>query len=129
MNIYKTVVGSLLVMSSLHANDSLSSELSHFAGGAVMAGGITAVVDVYYPEYRSDRGMIGFGISSAAIVVEQGVEFILNGNAKGQLLDVVSHIAGSAFGVYITDRYILTPVIKDCALEGKYIGLVMQHSF
>lgn len=129
MKVYKMFIGSLLVVSGLYGNDSFDSEFSHFAGGAVMAGGITAVVDSYYPEYRSDRGMIGFGISSVAIVVEQGIEVILNGNARGQLLDAVSHIAGSALGAYITDQYILTPVIKDSALGGKYIGLVMQRSF
>lgn len=129
MKVYKMFIGSLLVVSGLYGNDSLDSEFSHFAGGAVMAGGIAAVIDSYYPEYRSDRGMIGFGISSVAIVVEQGVEVMLNGNAKGQLLDAVSHIAGSALGAYITDQYILTPVIKDSAIEGKYIGLVMQRSF
>lgn len=129
MKVYKMFIGSLLVVSCLYGNDSFDSEFSHFAGGAVMAGGITAIVDSYYPEYRSDRGMIGFGISSVAIVVEQGIEVILNGNARGQLLDAVSHIAGSALGAYITDQYILTPVIKDSAIEGKYIGLVMQRSF
>ena len=131
MNIYKTVVGSLLMVSSLYAgtNNGFESEFGHFAGGVVMAGGITAVVDYYYPEYRPDRAMIGFGVSSAAIIIEQGVEIMLHGDAKGQILDAVCHVAGSALGAYITDKYILSPVIKDTALEGKYIGLVVQRSF
>lgn len=123
------VLSSLIVGSALGANDSFNSEFSHFAGGAVMAGGITAVVDHYYPEYRSDRGMIGFGISSAAIVAEQGIEYILHGNGRGQLLDTVSHIAGSALGAYVTDQYILSPVMQNSASEGQYIGLNIQHTF
>lgn len=94
-----------------------------------MAGGITAVVDRYYPEYRSDRGMIGFGVSSIAIVAEQGIELALHGNARGQLLDAASHIAGSALGAYVTDQYILSPVVQNSASEGKYIGLNLQHTF
>lgn len=129
MNWKILVASSLMVASTLNANDSFNSEFSHFAGGAVMAGGITAVVDHYYPEYRSDRGMIGFGISSAAIVIEQGIECAMHGNARGQLLDAASHIAGSALGAYITDQYILSPVIQKSASEGKYIGLNIQHTF
>ncbi len=118
-----------MVVLNLNANDSFNSEFSHFTGGAVMAGSITAVVDHFYPEYRSDRGMIGFGISSAAIVVEQGLEYALHGNGKGQFLDAASHVAGSALGAYITDQYILSPVIQNSASEGKYIGLNIQHTF
>lgn len=129
MKVYNVLIGSLLIASSVYGNDSFSSEFSHVVGGAVMAGGITAVVDQYYPEYRSDRGMIGFEISSLAIIVEQSVEFALHGNAKGQMLDIVSHVAGSAFGAYVTDQYILAPVVQNSASEGKYIGLALQHSF
>ena len=120
---------SMLIGSILPANESFSSEVSHFIGGAVLAGGITTVVDSYYPEYRSERGVIGFGISSAAVIIEQSVEFALHGNAGGQLLDAAVHIAGSALGAFVTDEYFLTPVIQNSASQGKYIGLNVQHSF
>lgn len=129
MKFYTIIFIFLLGFNTVGANDSLNSEMSHVIGGAVMAGGITAVVDSYYPEYKADRGMIGFGISSAAIVVEQSIEFAFNGNAKGQLLDIASHIAGSAFGAFVTDQYILAPVMKNSQGEGKYVGLTLQHSF
>lgn len=114
---------------ALQANDGFASESSHFVGGAVMAGGITAVVDHYYPEYRSQRGMIGFEVSSIAIIAEQSVEYAVNGDAHGQLLDTLSHIAGSALGAYVTDQYILSPVVQNSASEGKYVGLAFQHRF
>jgi len=114
---------------SASANDSFGSEMSHIIGGAVMAGGITAIVDSYYPEYKEDRGMIGFGISSALIVAEQGIEVALHGDAKGQLLDTVYHIAGSALGAYVTDQFILAPVVSDSKVQGTFVGLNLQHSF
>ena len=114
---------------ALHANDGVTSEASHFVGGAVMAGGITAVVDSYYPEYKSERGMLGFEVSSIAIIAEQSIEYAINGNARGQLIDALSHIAGSALGAFITDKYFLLPVIKDSASDGKYVGLNVHHNF
>lgn len=123
------VISSLMVAATLNANDSFNSEFSHLAGGAVLAGGITAVVDHYYPEYRSDRGMIGFGISSAAIAAEQGIEYALHGNGRGQLIDIASHVAGSAVGAFVTDQYILSPVLQNSASEGKYLGMSLQHTF
>ncbi|MDX9900022.1 MAG: hypothetical protein RBT22_00835 [Aliarcobacter sp.] len=128
MNIKIFIISACSVL-VLQASDSANSEASHFVGGAVMAGGITAVVDQYYPEYKSDRGMIGFGISSIAVLAEQSIEYAINGNARGQLLDAASHIVGSALGAFITDRYILLPVLKDSTRDGKYVGLSVQHSF
>ena len=123
------LIASTLMITQLEANDGFGSEMSHLVGGAVMAGGITAVVDSYYPEYKENRGMIGFWASSAAIIVEQGVEYALHGNAKGQTLDAISHIAGSVLGAFVTDQYILSPVIKDSSITGNYVGLTLQRSF
>ncbi|MDP3588229.1 MAG: hypothetical protein Q8R58_09270 [Sulfuricurvum sp.] len=123
------LIAATLMITQLEANTSVSSEMSHFVGGAVMAGGIAAVVDSYYPEYKENRGMIGFWISSAAVIAEQGVEYALHGDAKGQALDAISHIAGSALGAFVTDQYILSPVIKDSSTTGNYVGLTLQRSF
>jgi len=118
-----------LMITQVQANDSLSSEMSHVIGGAVMAGGITVVVDRYYPEYRNDRGMIGFGVSSIAMIVFESVTIAVRGDAKGQLLDIASHITGSAFGAFVSDGYILSPIVHNSPVEGKYVGLALQHSF
>jgi len=123
------VISTLFVASGLNANDGFNSEISHVIGGAVMAGGITAAVEHYYPEYREDRGMIGFGLSSAVIIAFESVTVALNGDVRGQLLDVASHVTGSALGAFVTDQYLLSPVIQDSASEGKYIGLTLQHTF
>lgn len=117
------------IISTASANESFSSEFSHFAGGAVMAGGIAAAVDSYYPEYKQDRGAIGFYVSSAAIIVEQSIEAAVKGNVSGQLLDAASHIAGSALGAYISDKYLLTPVVKTAGKEGNFFGLSFVKTF
>jgi len=111
------------------ANNSVSSEMSHVVGGAVTAGAITAIVDSYYPEYREDRGMIGFGISSVVMIAFESVTVALRGDLNGQLLDVASHVAGSAFGAFVTDKFILSPVIENSASEGKFIGVRAGVSF
>jgi len=129
MKFSKIVFIFMMGISSVSANESFNSEISHVIGGAVMAGGITAVVDNYYPEYKADRGMIGFGISSATIIAFESVTIALNGDAKGQLLDVASHIAGSAFGAFVTDKFILAPVLTNSAIEGKVVGLNIKYSF
>lgn len=126
IKIFITTICSVL---ALHASNSVNSEASHFIGGAVFASGATTIVDQYYPEYKSERGLIGFEVSSIAIIVEQSVEYAINGNARNQLLDVASHIAGSALGAFVTDKYFLSPVIKDSSTDGKYVGLALQHKF
>jgi len=123
------LIASALMITQLQANDSFNSEISHVVGGAVIAGGITAMVDRYYPEYRNDRGMIGFGVSSIAMIVFESVTIAVRGDAKGQLLDIASHITGSAFGAFVSDGYILSPIVHNSPVEGKYVGLALQHSF
>jgi len=122
------ILSSLLLTFQLHATESVNSELSHVAGGALLAGGITAIAD-YYPEYKKNRGMIGFGVSTVAGVIDFAIETAVDGNTKGQLLDLASHTLGSALGAWITDDYILSPVVADSKTEGKYLGLAMNYSF
>lgn len=123
------LVTNLCIFSVLQANEDLSSEFSHFAGGAVLAGGATAIVDHYYPEYRSDREIIGFGISAIAVLVDQSIQYAEYGNMRGQLLDTAAHLVGSALGAWITDGYILSPVIQNSPTEGKYLGMNFHYSF
>lgn len=125
----KPFLMSMLFAAVLNANDSFNSEISHVIGGMVITGGITAAVDRYYPEYRQDRGWIGFGLSSAGMIAFESVTVALRGDLRGQLLDVASHVTGSALGAFVTDRYFLSPVLQDSASEGKYIGLTLQQTF
>lgn len=122
------LISSIIMTMQLHATESVNSELSHVAGGALLAGGVTTIAD-QFPEYKENRKMIGFGISTVAGVVDFAVESIVDGNTKGQLLDLASHTIGSAIGAWVTDKYILEPVIQESKSEGKYVGLAMNYSF
>jgi hypothetical protein len=122
------LASSMLMMSNVHATDSFNSEASHFIFGAALAGGITAVVDHWFPEQREYRGWWGFGISSVGAALESLYEYNINGNGRNQAIDAASHIAGSALGAYVTDQYILEPVIKNSASEGRYIGVNLIYT-
>lgn len=129
MKFNRILAASLLLASNSYATDSFNSEAAHFVFGAAVAGGITAVVDHWYPEQREYRGWWGFGISSVGAVLESVYEYNVNGNGRNQAIDAASHIAGSALGAYVTDKYILEPVIKPAAAgEGSYIGVNLVYA-
>ncbi|MCJ7765072.1 MAG: hypothetical protein MUP09_03945 [Thiovulaceae bacterium] len=119
------LVASMLLMTRLYANDGFSSEFGHKVGGAITASGIKTAVDYYYPQYQADRGMIGFSINSAAIVLERSVKYALHRDARGQLLDAASHVACEAIGNWASGQYILlSPVIRE-----EYFGVGLQYPF
>jgi hypothetical protein len=128
MKFHRLLAASMLITSNVYATDCFNSEAAHFAFGAVMGGGITAVVDNYFPEYREHRAMIGFGVSSVGAVLESAYEYSINGNGKNQAIDALSHIAGSALGAYVTDEYILEPVVQTSGSEGRYIGINLKYA-
>jgi hypothetical protein len=113
INTYKKFFTSLtlfaggLYITPAFASDSFTSQFSHVASGAVLAGYISH----RYAE-SENRAWIGFGISTALIVVEQSYEISKNGNRSGNQLDMVSHAIGSAIGAWYTDKYLLVPVVK-----------------
>ncbi|QOP45230.1 hypothetical protein [Sulfurimonas paralvinellae] len=112
----------------LHANDSFNSEASHFVGGAVLAGVSTAVAD-QFSDYKQDRAIIGFGVSALYGLVDQSIQYAEYGGAGGQFLDFTANTLGAAFGAWLTDKYILTPVITHSQTEGKYVGLALGYTF
>jgi len=61
--------------------------------------------------------------------VEQSIQYAQYGGGSGQLLDAASHIAGAALGAWLTDRFILSPVITHSPVEGDYVGMTFQYNF
>ena len=90
--------------------------MSHAIGGAVMAADIT---DKY--SYSECRSWVGFGVSTAFIVVEQNYEISKTGKRSSQQLDMVAHAVGSAFGAWYTDKYLLVPLVRK-----NYLGLTVH---
>lgn len=100
------VLNSLSLASTCRASDSFTSEFSHAASGAVMAGYITHL----YAE-SENRAWIGFGISTAFIIAEQNYEISKSGKRASQQLDMAAHALGSAIGAWYTDKYLILPVV------------------
>ena len=101
------------------AYDGLTSELSHAVGGALLAGAVTQI----YSE-SENRAWIGFAVSTAAVVLEQGYEISRGANRNSQILDMAWHAVGSALGAWATDKYLLVPVVTRTS-----VGMVLVHPF
>lgn len=102
-----------------HAYDGLTSELSHAAGGALLAGAVTKM----YSE-SENRVWIGFAVSTAAVVLEQGYQISRGANRNSQIKDMAWHAVGSAVGAWATDKYLLVPVVTRTS-----VGMVMVRPF
>ena len=104
---------------SCQAYDGLSSELSHAAGGALLAGAVTN-----YVSDSENRAWIGFAVSTAGIVISEAHQMSKGAKHSSSMLDIASHAAGAALGAWWTDKYYLTPII------GRHsVGLVVWHPF
>lgn len=112
-----------LLTASAGANDSFNSELSHFAGGAAMGAGFTAIADHY--GYREHRGWIGFGVSTGIGIAGELIERA-SGKGEFSALDAGANALGAAVGAYATERWWLAPVVMP---ESHYVGLVSNYRF
>ena len=122
MKIVIAFLFSMFIAPTVGAANNPSSQLSHVAGGALMAGALTAVGDRYWPKY--DRAWFGFTVSTVAGVLSQAYEYADGSNDAGDaLLDAVSHALGSGIGAYVTDEYILMPVVRKDSSGGTYMGM------
>ncbi len=115
----------LLFCGQANAYDGWSSELSHAAGGAVVAGEITFLADKY-SSHRENRAWIGFGVSSLLFTA---VELTTQGSSYGNRLDIASHVIGSAVGAFATDKWILKPVVKRENAVSAYFGVETRLTF
>lgn len=109
----------LFLSAQSHAYDGLTSELSHAAGGALLAGAVTKI----YSE-SENRAWIGFAVSTAAVVIDQGAAISRGANRNSQIRDMVWHAAGAALGAWATDKYLLVPVVTPTS-----VGMMMVRSF
>lgn len=101
------------------AYDGFTSEISHVAGGAVLAGTSTYLADKFNWN-REHRALVGFGTGATLGVLG---ELTSSGPSA---IDIVSNLLGAALGAYGTDRWLLRPVIKQDAATGMYWGMEMQ---
>jgi ABC-type thiamin/hydroxymethylpyrimidine transport system permease subunit len=104
---YKNIVLFLTLISSIaNASNSVSSELSHVVGGLIMTALVALIVFKYFAKYKTKSIMIGFLASMIFVLVDQSIDYIKDGEFLNQLLDFVSHLAGSIITVLIGFRII-----------------------
>jgi uncharacterized protein YfiM (DUF2279 family) len=118
-------LGALLVTSAARASDCFTSELSHFAGNAAIAGATTVVVHRYYPKVKKPA-LTGFLVSSSESFLGEVASRATGG--KLSWLDVAAGVAGAAAGAYATDKWYIAPRINSQKGETSY-GLVMSRRF
>ncbi|GAA4498460.1 hypothetical protein [Pseudaeromonas paramecii] len=121
MSRWQLGIVALLFSLSLSANDSFNSELSHFAGGAAMAGGISLLSHHYYPE--QDAFWMGFGLSSLAGVLGEGAQWASGGRFSA--LDAGSHMAGSLLGATTVEHLYIQPDLYRA--QEHYVGLQARY--
>ena len=110
------------------ANDSAGSELSHVVAGAAIASAGTVVADHFGIERR---GWVGFSVSVGVSLVEEVPQVISNGRSQlhGSALDFGCNMIGAAIGAWVTDRYVLQPVVSHDASGHRVIGVALQKPF
>lgn len=110
------------------AYDGISSEGAHVVGSAVFAGVVTALASDAYPEQRA---WIGFGVSAGACVLSELVPLAAGKTTRvrSAALDIGSEVLGAALGAWITDSYILKPVVAKDASGRLVVGAVFGKAF
>lgn len=110
-------------------NDSFGSEISHVFAGMGVAAAATAIADHY--DAGENRGWIGFGTVVGLSFVAEAVQVASNGSSqlKGSSLDFASALVGAAIGAWVTDRYLLAPVVARDAEGHRTVGIVMRMAF
>lgn len=117
------IVVIFIAVSQVSAYDGWTSELSHVAGSAVMAGGAAAIADHYALE---DRALIGFAFSTTVGLIGE------TSGARFSSLDMISNVVGAGIGAVVTDQYILTPTISTGHKAGhddNRIGILLTRDF
>ena len=112
-------LSSLALSGFAHAYDGASSELSHTAFSAALAGVVTHA----YSE-SENSAWIGFAVATGASALHQGYQAAHGSSKSGSLLDFASSAIGAALGAWATDTYILTPIVKP-----SFTGLTISRSF
>ena len=68
--------------------------------------------------------MIGFGVSTAAMVIVESINISKGADRSSQYLDIAAHALGSAIGAWYADKYLLMPVVTKTS-----VGFYYQQRF
>ena len=112
----------LLFAGQAAATENWSSETAHAIAGGLFAGVVTYLADRSdAPEYRA---WIGFGTSAAVGVL---AELAQGDDASG--VDMAANAIGAAIGAFVTDKWLLKPVVKGDDGGLAYVGVETSIDF
>jgi hypothetical protein len=114
--------GLLLASSSAAGCVCFYSETSHALFGATMGGSLTWVADEI--GWREHRALVGFGVTTAGGFLEEAIS-----KSGFSIADAGFNMLGAAVGAYVTDRYLLTPVVQEQADGHRFVGVLVRGRF
>lgn len=118
-------LSSMLMAAAGRASDCFNSELSHFAGNAVIASGTAIVVNKYCPKVKRPV-LTGFILSTSVAVLGECASLATGG--RFSVLDVAAGTLGAAAGAYATDKWYITPKASTQNGESTY-GVMVSRRF
>jgi len=65
-------------------------------------------------------------VSSLVRLARESRDFV---NMDKQLLDSALNSEETTFSIYVSNEYVVSPIVQNSPSEGEYIGLVLQHAF
>ena len=93
---------SLFILSmEAHAGTNVKSQFSHFAGGFVLTLLLMYVVGLLIHKYKPKALVIGIWISMIFVLIDQALDFMERGKFLGQVIDFLSHAAGTFLAGYM----------------------------
>lgn len=112
------------------ANDSAGSEISHVVSGGLIAGAVTKFAD---DRGWEDRRWVGFATSVGISLVMEGVQVLTSDDRGKQFrssaMDFTANLIGAAVGAWVTDKYLLTPVVGRDAQGHRKVGVALNMAF
>ena len=116
MNKISLIIGAILLTTNLQANEAV----------LMLSKGVITPVN----NAKNSKGcfVMELIMSSLVRLARESRDFV-DMESDTQLLDSALNIEESAFGIYVSNEYIVSPVVQNSPSEGEYIGLVLQHSF
>lgn len=106
MKTFLAVIAGLVLSANASACVCFWSETSHVAAGALIAGVATYGADKVWPEHRA---LIGF--TTSTVVGFAGELHARSRGGKFSIADAGFNALGAAAGAFVTDRYLLAPVV------------------
>lgn len=119
---FPALLAACLTAAAAAADDFSPDKRSHFVGGVLLGGLGAKVADYYVPDHRF---LVGTALGTLpGLCIEIADSTNSSGFSGGDLL---ADFLGAAIGAYITDSFILRPVVHTD--KDKFVGMEIGKQF